>query len=163
MNISLSNDSDDNLCLATCAKPWCKKEVPRDGRHKACNSCREHDRLNQRKRRLAIKSGGIEKIGHKRKRTTSLSSVEDRPSTRNRPDSRSKNDKQSEPDSSDDEKSYKPNIVSFYSEFALSEKELTAQTAQCQEVYQSRRFIQRTTCHGPSRSRCLFLRLIYTT
>jgi hypothetical protein len=49
---------------------------------------------SQRTRHLAIKSKGIQKIGNKRKRTTSLNSIEDRPSTRNRPlaDSTNKND-----------------------------------------------------------------------
>jgi hypothetical protein len=66
---------------------------------------------------------GSKKIGNKRKRTTSLSSIEGRPSTRNRPDTTNKNDQRSELDSSDDEEFHKPNIVSFYFEFALSEKE----------------------------------------
>lgn len=34
-----------------CSKPWCKKRLPFESQYKTCDSCRQHDRDNQKARR----------------------------------------------------------------------------------------------------------------
>lgn len=69
------SSSPPPTALKHCSKPWCKKTVPNGSKfYKACDSCREHDKLNQKARRAALKAGGLQKKVNKRKRAASTSS-----------------------------------------------------------------------------------------
>ena len=113
--LKLRGHSSASMMLTNCAKPWCKKKVPSNGKHKACQSCQEHDRLNQKARHVTIKSKQVQNNGSKRKRTESISSLEERPSTQHRSDrTEERNNEGSESDSSDnDSYTSRPHIVSY--------------------------------------------------
>lgn len=69
------SSSPPPTALKHCSKPWCIKTVPNGSKfYKACDSCREHDKLNQKARRAALKAGGLQKKVNKRKRAASTSS-----------------------------------------------------------------------------------------
>jgi hypothetical protein len=66
--------------IKQCSKPWCKKTFSSDSQNKTCDSCRQHDRDNQKARRQRKKASEEKKevVGQKHARNTS-------PTTEKRP------------------------------------------------------------------------------
>ena len=54
-----------------CSKSWCKQQIPPNGKYKACEHCRDHDRRTKatyRESEKAKKVASTRKVGQKEKR-----------------------------------------------------------------------------------------------